>query len=272
MPNLFKFSKLLLGLPLLLPLLVTTPALAQLKASDISNVYEVIDKAAEDGDILISQDNGLTRATTSYDMHLFGVLQNQPLMVYRRLDNSGTPVSRNGTTQVNVTTLGGPIAVGDYITSSEVPGKGQKASLSGYVVGVALSPFGEQDGQKITVAGKQVASGKINVALKVEFAELSTARNNSRLIDSLSTAFFKNVEDPNKFIQVLRYIAAAVTVLISLGIGFITFSRSIPKGVEAIGRNPLAEKAILFSIVLNIVFTILTAGVGIVVAVLILRL
>lgn len=273
---------LFLLLPLLLAtnyLLLTPPAFAQFQSTDISNVYDVTDTNAVEGDILIStQDQGLKLATTPYDIRLFGILQNQPLMVFRRLDNKGTPVARNGTAQVNVTTLGGPIKPGDYITSSEIPGKGQKTTDSGYIVGIALTSFEEKDGQKIDFTSPtdqrvySVSSGKVAIALKIEFAEISSARTASRALDYFSIALFKNVQDPNKFVQVLRYIAAALTVLISLGVGFLTFSRSIPKGIEAIGRNPLAEKAILFSIVLNIIFTILTASVGIVVAVFILRL
>jgi len=260
---------------------VVAPALAQSTLnSDISSVYELSETDAQEGDILSStSDKGLVRTTTAYDSHLFGILQSQPLMVFRRVDNKGKPVGRNGTARVNVTTLNGPITAGDYVTSSDIAGKGQKATLSGYVIGVALTSFGENDGTKTDYTNtsdpklnKQIASGTVTVALKIEYAELSTARSTSRLVSTFSTALFQNMKDPNKFVDVLRYLAAAATVLVSLGIGFFTFSRSIPKGVEAIGRNPLAEKAILFSIILNIVFTILTAGIGIAVAALILRL
>lgn len=272
--------KLILILALLFPFIPGTVVFAQFKSTDVSNVYQMGDTQAQDGDIVVSTtDKGIVRATTSYDSHLFGVLQEQPLLVFRRVDNQGQPITRNGTTQVNVTTLNGPINSGDYVTSSDIPGKGQKADLSGYVIGVAVNSFGENDGQKIDYQSpsdpklnKQVASGKVTVALKIEYAELSTPRSTSRALDTFSMALFKNVQDPDKFVQVLRYLAAAAVVLISLGVGFYTFSRSIPKGVEAIGRNPLAEKAIMFSIVLNIIFTVLTAGIGVVVAVFILRL
>ncbi|KKR80566.1 MAG: hypothetical protein UU26_C0014G0011 [Candidatus Daviesbacteria bacterium GW2011_GWC1_40_9] len=249
------------------------PVLAQNLSTDVSNVYEINDKEAKDGDILITTTGkGIIRASLPYDYHLFGVLQNQPLLAYRRGDNKGQPVARFGNAQVNVTTLGGAIKAGDYITSSEIPGKGQKAIFSGYIIGVALAPFTETEGQKITQNGKEVASGKVPVALRIEYAELSRSKSNARLLDSFNVALFQNMQDPNKFIQVLRYIAAATTALMGFGLGFLTFSRSVPKGIEAIGRNPLAEKAILFSIALNIIFTVLTASLGIVAAAFILRL
>lgn len=277
MPKIIKLT--CLSLVLLIPLIIVPEAFAQAMSSDVSSVFEIADTEAKEGDIVVSTaDKGILRATTAYDSHLFGVFQSQPMLVFRRVDNKGQPIARNGTAKVNVTTLNGPIAAGDYITSSDIAGKGQKATLSGYVIGVALTSLGENDGTKIDYTNqadpkqnKQVTSGTVSVALKIEFAELSTARNASRLVNSFNTALFKNIEDPQKFVDVLRYLAAAATVLISLGVGFFTFSRSIPKGVEAIGRNPLAEKAILFSIILNIIFTVLTAGIGVAVAAMILR-
>lgn len=267
-----KIIRTIFILVLLLPLVATSVASAQEQSTGISSVYDIADIKAENDDILAaSQDQGIVRADKPYDNRLFGVLQSQSLMVYRRIDNQGKIVARNGIAQINVTTLGGEIHAGDYITSSEIPGKGMKASGSGYVMGVALTSLTEQDGQQIDYTGKKIASGKISVALKIEYAEVGAARSASTLASSFNTALYQNMQDPGKFVQVLRYLAAAFTVLVSFAIGFITFSRSIPKGVEAVGRNPLAQRAIMFSMILNIIFTILTASVGLLVAALILR-
>ena len=108
--------------------------------TEITTLYKVVDKEAVDGDILISSAQGLVRATQSYDKTLFGILSSQPLVVYRS-DEEGKPVIRSGVADVNVTNSAGPINTGDYITSSEVPGKGQKAIESGYTIGVALESF-----------------------------------------------------------------------------------------------------------------------------------
>lgn len=110
------------------------------------------------------------------------------------------------------------------------------------------------------------------VALRIEYAEISTARSVVRLLEYFNAALFRNIQNPEKFIQVLRYIGATMVVMMAFLISFITFSRSIPKGVEAIGRNPLASKAILFSIALNILFTLLIGSVGLFAAFIILRL
>lgn len=257
----------------LLALAFSSPTLAQFEGSslDVGYTFDIADPKAEIGDILINTDKGLVLATEAFSNKLFGVVQQQPVLVFKTKDGTGRPVARTGVVEVNVTTLGGAISAGDYITSSEITGKGQKATLSGYVIGVAMAPLKEA-GQTTEVKGKTVYSGKIPVALRVEYAELTNARSASRLLDSVNTAFFQNVQSPQQFLNIFRYIAAGFVTLIGFGFGFFTFSRSLPKGIEAIGRNPLAEKAILFSIVLNIVLIVLSAGISIVGAVIILRL
>ncbi|MFA5932485.1 MAG: hypothetical protein WCV81_05640 [Microgenomates group bacterium] len=249
---------------------------------DWTYTYSIADKDAVDGDIISSStDKGLTRANFPYDSHMFGVMQKTPLVVYTSFENTGLPIARSGTATVNVTTLNGPIVPGDYITTSEIPGKGQKATDSGNVLGIALTPLGPSDGtetsyQPTSTTGKQnpaikVRAGKVTVALRVEYAEITTARTALRLLDSFNAALFTNVQNPDQFVKIFRYITAIVIVLISFTIGFLTFSRAIPKGIEAIGRNPLAQKTIIFSIVLNIIFTLVTAIAGIAAAILILK-
>lgn len=108
------------------------------KSIDISVTYPVIDKDSVTGDILISTPQGLTRTNQNFDQRMFGVLQTNPLIVYRNVDNTGQPVARSGVANVNVTNLTGDIKAGDYITTSEITGKGQKSTGSGYVLGVAI--------------------------------------------------------------------------------------------------------------------------------------
>ncbi len=282
--KLLKFPK-LLRLPVvflfsLLPFyfLLLPFAFAQSTSVDVAYVYDIADQDALDGDLLIlDKSKGIVRATEPLDHRIFGVLQAKPLLVYKRVDNSGQPVVRNGVAEVNVSTINGAIKPGDYITTSPMAGKGEKAIQSGYVIGVALSSFEEKDGQQIDFKlndkspVQKVSVGKISVAVNIEYADITTTRFNSRLFDNFNSALSQNIQDPNRFVQVMRYLAAALCVLISVLAGFFTFSRSIPKSIEAIGRNPLAKNAIMFSIILNIALTLVVAGIGVFVAFLILR-
>ena len=259
----------LLALFLLLP--VTTHA--QVPGIEVTSVYSITDKDALEGDILVTGDKGLTRASKSFDNKMFGVVQTSPLLVYQDKDTpNGKPVIRSGVASVNVTSLNGAIKYGDYITSSSIAGKGQKASESGYVLGVALAAFDGQGGDQIDGPNGKVSGGKILIAIRVEYAELTNPRFAGRLFGFIGNNFLENVNDPKKIGNVVRYIAAGLVVLLSFTFGFLTFSRSIAKSIEAIGRNPLAKSAIQLSMIINIGLLIVTGVIGIVASILIIRL
>lgn len=249
---------------ILLPLsflFLSMPTFAQSQGLGATTVYEIQDAQAVEGDILVTDSKGLTRASKSFDNKMFGVIADKPILVYQNNNIKGKPVVRSGTAAVNVTNLNGPIKYGDYITSSTVLGKGQKAIESGYVLGIALGDF---DGK--------VASGTIPVAIRIEYVELTNPRFISRLFGFVGNSFLENVNDPKKFGTVVRYFAAGLIVLLSFTFGFLTFSRSMIRSTEAIGRNPLARSAILTSMIINISLLVITGIIGITAAILIIRL
>lgn len=241
--------------------------------SDITNVFDITDKDTEDGDILIfTPEKGITRTNIAYDIHLFGVLQESPLLVFQRVDETGQPVARSGIAEVHVTTFNGPIKAGDGITSSEISGYGMKATISGHIIGVATSDFDETTGESIAYKDKQIVQGRVPVAVKIEYADLTTARSTNRLFQYIGASFFRNVQDPAGFGLLLKSLIAGVIILLSLAFGFIIISRSLPKAIEAIGRNPLARRSIILSIGLNIGFAIGITIVAIIASLIILRL
>src|SRR3989338_6801407 len=229
--------------------------------TEVTTIYQIADKDAVDGDLLISSVLGLVRSSEIYDRSLFGVLNSQPLLVYRS-GEEGQPVIRSGLAEVNVNGLGGPISVGDYIASSEIPGKGQKAIDSGYVIGVALEPFNGTENQQ----------GKIRVAVKIEFAEVNAPRFINRLFSYIGRSLLLNVNDPQKLGDLIRYIAAGVIVLLSFTFAFLTFSRSVVRSIEAIGRNPLARHTIQVTLILNLILMVATAIIGVIASVIIIKL
>lgn len=238
-----------------------TPSNAQESESiELTSVYKIADIEASDGDILIITEEGLVRSSKSSDIKMFGVFQEKPLLLYKSSDVSGKPVVRSGIAQVNVTNLNGPIQYGDPITSSSIPGKGQKAPVTGAVLGIALAPFNEDQ-------------GKIPVAIKIESGGIgASGLTAKRFFGAVGSAFVENLSDPQKFTDVVRYIAAGLVVLLSFTFAFLIFARSIPKGIEAVGRNPLAKSTIEFSMILNVILLVLTGIIGIVASILIIRL
>ncbi|TSC86353.1 MAG: Uncharacterized protein G01um10147_876 [Microgenomates group bacterium Gr01-1014_7] len=253
-------------------LLTTSSVHAQTQSLETTSVYEITDNDATESDILVATDKGLTRATKSFDNKMFGVLSEKPLLVYRDSNVKGKPVIRSGVTSVAVTTLNGPIKYGDYITSSSISGKGQKATESGYVLGIAIGVFDGSGAEQVDGPNGKVALGKIPVAIRVEYAELTNPRFAGRLFGFVGSSFLENVNDPKKIGNVVRYIAAGLVVLLSFTFGFLTFSRSIAKSIEALGRNPLAKSTIQLSMIINIGLLVITAVIGIVASVLIIKL
>ncbi len=238
---------------------------------EVTSIYEVADTEAVDGDIIKATDQGLTRTSIGFDNKIFGVIQDTPLVAYRN-ETKGKPVIRSGVAQVNVTTLNGPIKYGDYITSSSISGKGQKASESGYTVGMALAAFTGEGAEQIDGPTGKVASGKIPIAVRIEYTELSNPRFAGRLFGFVGTAFLENINDPKQLGTVVRFVAAGLVILLSFTFGFLTFSRSIAKSIEALGRNPLAKSTIQLSMIINIALLVVTGIIGIVASILIIRL
>lgn len=244
---------------LLIVLTFPYPVHAQSQGLDVASVFEIADTEAQEGDILITTERGLVRASQGSDNKMFGVMVEKPALVFRNSSTTGKPVVRGGIADVNVTTLNGPIKYGDHITSSTIVGKGQKSSGSGPTLGVALASF------------DSASSGKIPVAIRIESAG-ATSLGFNRLFGAIGIAFLENVNDPKKLTEVIRYIAAGLVVLLSFTFGFLTFSKSIVKSMEALGRNPLAKSTIQLSMIINIALLLATGIIGIVASILIIRL
>lgn len=227
-------------------------------ADDIVTKYQIADHEAKDGDLLSMTDKGLVRSSKAYDARMFGILKEKPLAVFNQAGAEGQPVARAGQAKVNVINTGDVINPGDYLTSSDKPGKAQKAESSGYVLGIALEKSTQAEGQ-------------ILAAVKIEYAELTTVRSANRFFEYFGAALSKNVKDPEKFGQVVRYILSGLVLLASFTFGFVTFSRSLPKSIEAIGRNPLAKNTIQFSLIVNVVLIVIVGILGLAAAVVIMR-
>lgn len=268
MKRIFALLLLLLTTYYLLP----TTFAQESSGIEVTSIYEIADAEATEGDIVSVAEGGLIRSNIGFDNKIFGIIQEQPLLLYRDQDTKGKPVVRSGVTTVNVTTLNGPIKYGDYITSSQIPGKGQKAADSGYVAGIALGNFDGTGSQTVDGPRGQVNLGQIAIAVRIEYAELTNPRFAGRLFGFVGTTFLENVADPRNFGNAIRYSAAGLIVLLSFTFAFLTFSRSIAKSIEALGRNPLAKSAIQLSIIINIVLLVVTGLIGIVASILIIRL
>jgi F0F1-type ATP synthase membrane subunit c/vacuolar-type H+-ATPase subunit K len=173
-------------------------------------------------------------------------------------DLAGLPLAvQSGDAIVRVSTVNGAIEVGDLITSSEMPGVGQKATVNGFVLGLALEAYGSTDPNDI---------GEILVSLNIHPSS-SFVGSRTNLVANIRQALSSPVVAP---LDSFRYLLAFIIAIISFALGFVYFGRVVRTGVEAIGRNPLASRMIQVTVLINIVITIVIVLTGLVVALLIL--
>ena len=231
-------------------------------AQDLSNGTAIgvsmSQKNIKDGSIISATTTGYKLTASPYDPQVFGVVTKKPA-VY--LSDSASPddlpVISVGQVNVRVTSANGNIKNGDFITTSKYPGVGQKATENGFVLGTAVQDYSSNDPKK---------EGIISVTLHPHYAQLTNdiTRN---LFSVFNLGFSSALESPSGLV---RYFIAGIITLLSFFFGFRFFARASNRGVEAIGRNPLASKAILLSVFINTIITIVIMFLGVAIAYLIL--
>lgn len=245
--------------------IITTPIFAaDVSASGIANYLTVSDKNATDGSIIASTEKGYALSTIPFDPLIYGVITTNPAMSFGNEEDQTTkPVISAGKTYVNISSVNGNIKEKDFITSSTIPGVGQKADKNGFILGTALESYQSNDPKKV---GKILvfvnphyngATGSVGAAARTNL--LSTIKNAAN-VTSLSP------------LESLRYLFAAGAAIAAFVLGFIYFGRVAMTGVEALGRNPMAGRLIQLGVVLNLILTvgIMTVGLGIAYLILIL--
>lgn len=234
---------------LVLPARVGAQSAGQGVAVSVSVVGDVVD-----GDIVCNYTGEIKRCNTGYDGNIYGVSVDEPALALENLSlTDARTVATSGKAYVRVSDANGQIKKGDYVTSSDKAGIGQKATKSGYVVGTALED-GEAGESKVLVA----------IAAKQAFVTLATRGN---LLETIKDAILSPTLTP---LASLRYILAAFMAVASFVLGFWYFGRVAKSGIEALGRNPLAGRLIQLGVVFNLFLTALIMGSGLLIAYLIL--
>jgi hypothetical protein len=164
-------------------------------------------------------------------------------------------VLTSGTLPVRVSAANGPISVGDRLTSSDIAGVAMLADKSGISVGIAQESFAPAD---INQEGVIIASLDIKFTLPRTLTDQQKVQN--KLLDTVNLSTIAALEDPK---EAFRFVLAGVILLGSVAFSFLTFGRSAQNGILALGRNPLASKAISLGLVLNILLSVVIIGSGV---------
>jgi F0F1-type ATP synthase membrane subunit c/vacuolar-type H+-ATPase subunit K len=225
----------------------------------VANYVVVSDENVEDGHIVSAMNQQFKLSTIPFDENMAGVVTTRPAISFIDSDTEGkTPIITSGNGYVLVSGKSGPILKGDPITTSDVPGVGVKATENGNIIGSALEDFTPSSGDEIK---------KISVKIDIRFYSKEVGRKS--VFDVVKLSLLNTAKDQPPIF--FKYLTAALVVLGSTVLGFNFFGRVAAKGIEAIGRNPLAGKMIQFGIVLNVIITVITISAGLIVAIVILR-
>jgi hypothetical protein len=166
--------------------------------------------------------------------------------------NSKVFVATSGSFQVLVSTIGGSIKSGDFVTVSNLDGIGQKAtSVQSRIIGQALSSF-DGTSNVITTSGK-VAIGRVYVQINPQNNPLA---NNAVLIPSFLRKASNAVA--GKSVPAIRVYGALAVFIFSALVSVLVLWSGVRGSLIALGRNPLSRKAI-FSGMYKVVFS----GIGI---------
>jgi hypothetical protein len=168
-------------------------------------------------------------------------------------------IASTGTYDVLVSTEGGNITTGDFVTLSAIDGVGMKASAEQPIIfGRAVSSFNGKNDSLGTVTLKDttgstaqsVSLGMVSVTINIERNpnKKSTKANVPKPLQRIGQAI---AEKPVSAVRI--YLSVAVTVLCII-IAITVLYSGIRNAIISIGRNPLSKKSI-FRGLLEIILT-----------------
>jgi len=196
---------------------------------------EISDKDAKEGDIIAITKEGLRRSTTAYDVAIFGVVVGSPVISVEPRSDVTSAVASTGVARVKVSTKAGNIQIGDYVTTSDEAGVGQKATTAGYVLGKALENYDKTD-----------SVSTIPVEISIRYADIPVSAGGTGIKSLLAM-----LSEPENFRNFVRYLAGFLIGAATFAGAVYAFVKFLTNGITALGRNPMAKKTIISSMVLS---------------------
>lgn len=241
------------------------------------------DRAIDFGTIveLTGDNSDRVKIATQKDLqNMFGVVVD-PRQLSVQISNESveneTYVAVSGTYTVLVSTQGGAIAAGDYVTLSSINGVAMKAGTEELTVfGRAAAGF---DGKGVTLGKttlkdvdgnttQSVALGSVPVTIDIKRNpnEKSTKTDVPEFLERIGQAIAEKEVSPIRI-----YLSMAITA-ISLIAGIIVLYSGVKNGVISIGRNPMSKKSIFRALLETILTSFLILIIGLFAVYLLLRL
>lgn len=193
---------------------------------------------------------------------IFGVVVEQPALLFKTESDANVPVIRSGSALVNVTLENGPIRVGDPLTASSIPGKAKLANAGETVVGLASESFDGASGVLLKAPdGTEVRSGTIPAAIDVGGGSKGSSLAGDSQCSSLLCRVLGGI-NPDLVRAFARYLLSGLIAVVSLVFSFRSFVSDVNYGVISMGRNPRAKTSIQSMVFFNALLAMVIAGVG----------
>jgi hypothetical protein len=246
-PSLIQTIRASMLLVFLLPLIVAVGVSAQAGNGAIAQGFAA---DTSKGDIvagaLVSFTSGNVKrvelATSESASRLAGVVDDNPFVAISD-SSKQVQVVLNGTTNVLVSDINGPIQTGDKITVSPIAGAGMLATTDSQVVGTAVGALDTASAQtrKITDSkGKQhtVHIGSVPLQVGVAFYQAPGSNFLPPFVQNMANSI------AGRPVSLVRVLLCGVLLLIGfVTIGILVYT-SVRSSITSIGRNPLAAGAI----------------------------
>ena len=217
--------------------------------------YIVASGETQDGTVICATETGNVPCTRGYDANMVGVVASTPAVSFQtETPAAGTvPIVDGGKAYVRVSGVNGGVVAGDFVTSSLEAGVAVKALKSGYVLGTVTQDWQPENPEDTKLI-------PVSIGIKPAILSTSASDNLFELIkQGMESAFMTPL-------SALRYVVAGIILILSVGFGLTHFGKLAKSGVEAVGRNPLASKAIQLSVMFNVLLTVGIILVGVAVA------
>lgn len=212
--------------------LALTTGFTKARAYTVSITADILSENVEEGHIVSSNSDTYILSDKPYSDGVAGVVNNNPeIAIFEKDKENPTYIAVTGNVPVKVSAKNGKITAGDYITTSEVPGVGMKATQSGYIIGEALESFAPENSE---------SQGLISVNLDIKNVFISSEPSKGFL------GLFR--KDPTGILNSMginnptRYILATVITIISFTIGMSAYIRVALSGMHAIETHPKAHE------------------------------
>lgn len=228
------------------------------------------------------ESNRVKTATQKELQNMFGVVVDRgqlPFMISNEGLQNETFVAVSGTYNVLVSTQGGTIKTGDFVTLSSIDGVAMKAGTvadQSTVFGRAQSSF---DGKGVTLGtaalkdttGKQaqtvtLGSVPVTIDIKSNPNQKSTKADLPEVLQRIGQAIAEKEVSPIRI-----YLSLAITA-VSLIAAIAVLYSGVRNSIISIGRNPMSKKSIFRALLEIILTSILILIIGLFAVYLLLRL